>query len=127
MTATDVRPRILPAPGMLTDQGRVLSVAEGRAMVWSPGAGVNEVAAAGLAADLTDRATYLLALEEVARRTGLDPADGFIFYLSDDSPHGGSAWILEGREEVRTRDPDTTDPVESLRRALDETAPAPSE
>lgn len=117
------RPRVAPSPGMLTDQGRVLAITDGRATVWSSERGVGELPVEELSVDLRDRATYLLCLDELARRTGLDPKDGFLWYLSGDSPFGGSAWVLEGQDEVRTRDADTTDPVESLHRALEETYP----
>ena len=121
--ATLPRPKVAPEPGMMTDRGRVLAVEGARATVWSPDGGVAEAALDDLAVDLTDRATFLLCLDELGRRTGLETQDGFLWYLSGDSPFGGGAWVLEGQDETRTRDADTDDPVESLRRALDETAP----
>jgi hypothetical protein len=108
---------------MLTDRGRIVSVAEDKVQVCD-GDAVSEVDAAGLVLDLEDRATFLLGLDALAVRTGLDPATGFLWYLSEPGAFGSeSAWVLEGSDEVRTRDADTRDPREALARALTETAP----
>lgn len=107
----------MPLPlqvGMLTQHGRIVQIDE-VVTVWA--GDTRAYAADELEPDLGDHVTYLLALEEVARRTELDVTKGFLWYLEPDS----GQWILEGSEETRVRDGDTEDPVEALRRALDET------
>jgi hypothetical protein len=110
------------APGMLTDQGRVIDVTGDKVRVC--GDACAEVDGADLVLELQDKATYLLCLDLLAVRTGLDPSTGFLWYLSEAGAFGSDpAWVLEGSDEVRTRDADTTDPREALAHALVETAP----
>jgi hypothetical protein len=105
-------------PGMLTDLGRVVSVDEDQVQVAADGE-LRAVPVAEPIPDLDDLATWLLCLGVLASRTGLEPGAGFLFYLSDDA--GDRAWVLEGADEVRTRDADTEDPKLALARALAET------
>jgi len=108
---------------MLTDRGRIVEVTPGGVRVCHEGA-CSEIDAGDLVLDLDDRATFLLCLYALAVRTGLDPSAGFLWYLSEAGTYGSEpAWVLEGSDEVRTRDGDTDDPRESLARALHETAP----
>ena len=116
-------PPVEPAPGMLTDRGRIIEVTGDRIRVCLEGA-CSEIDAGGFVLDLEDRATFLLCLDALAVRTGLDTAAGFLWYLSDPGTYGSErAWVLEATDEVRTRDGDTDDPREALVRALEETAP----
>lgn len=105
-------------PGMQTDHGRVVAVGEETATVFD-GTGLVEVDASVPLPNLEDPATYWVCLGFLCGRTGLDPQDGFLWYLSDD---GDACWVLEGTDEVRTRDADTDDPLLSLARGLVETA-----
>jgi hypothetical protein len=47
-----------------------------------------------------------------------------LWYLSDD---GDRVWVLEGTDEVRTRQADTDDPLLALARALVETNQPPED
>ncbi|MBW1880435.1 MAG: hypothetical protein JRJ84_18920 [Deltaproteobacteria bacterium] len=108
---------------MLTDRGRVIEVTADKVRVCL-GAACSQIDTGDLVLDLEDRATFLLCLDALAVRTGLDPSTGFLFYLSEAGAFGSEpAWVLEGNDEVRTRDADTRDPKEALARALVETAP----
>jgi hypothetical protein len=108
---------------MLTDRGRIIAVADDKVQVCHDDA-CSEVDMAGLVLDLEDKATFLLCLDALAVRTGLDPSAGFLWYVSDPGAFGSEpAWVLEGSDEVRTREADTRDPREALARALTETAP----
>jgi hypothetical protein len=113
-----------PAPfaaGMLTERGRVIAI-EGDTLVVATETGVERVPGAGLALDLDDEATYLLALSALGERTGLDPSGGLLWHLSDeDMLSGARQWVLEDAEEVRMRDGDTEDPRVALARGLEET------
>ena len=73
--------------------------------------------------ELRDRATFLLCLDQLATRTGLDPSAGLLWYLNDDLLGDDPVWVLEDRDETRTRDGDTPDPAVALARALHETHP----
>jgi len=74
-------------PGMLLDDGsRVVAEGEARCTL------LDGVTYTG-DADLTDRATFLLALDELARRVGLDPAGGCIWDRSD-AELDGPGWVL---------------------------------
>ncbi len=114
------RARVPLVPGMRTDLGRVLEVDGGVARVWCDGA-VREIDAGQALPDLDDPATRWLCLGILCERTGLDPQTGALWYRSAD---GDDAWVLEGTDEVRTRDGDTDDPRLALARALAETAGA---
>ena len=107
------------AEGMLTDRGRIVSIGPTRV---ASGDTVSEADLDGASIDLSDRATFWLALDIVARRTGLDTRAGLLWSLQDD-PFGDEnlAWVLESDEESRTRPHDTDDPLESLAKALEET------
>ncbi len=111
-------------PGMLAEGGRVVVALDGRVTLYGEDGALTEVTEAGLTIDLLDRATFWLALDTLARRTGLDPSLGLLWQLQDDPFSEGFAWVLESADEVRTRDGDTEDPLESLSRALVETAKA---
>ena len=102
---------------MATDCGRVLSVGDETVTVWDGEA--REVPLNLPIPDLEDASTYLICLGFLCSRTGLDPSRGCLFYLNED---GDEAWVLEGTDEVRTRDADTDDPLLALARGLAETA-----
>lgn len=117
--------RITPsefAPGMLTAQGRVLKVVDGKARVAGVDGTLDEIDVSDVMIDLSDRATFWLALDIVAARTGLDASAGLLWSLQDDPFGDDLAWVLESVEESRTRAHDTDDPVESLANALVDTA-----
>jgi len=110
-------------PGMLTPQGRVLAADGSAVLVCTEDGHTEHLDDDGLQVDLDDRATFWMCLDIVARRTELDATSGLLWQLQDD-PFGEEAvaWVLEAADEVRTRDGDTEDPLESLARALAETA-----
>jgi hypothetical protein len=105
--------------GMATAQGRVLEVSDAGVVVFSKGSASVDPAPV---ADLEDRATTLLLLEQVAKRTGLDATGGLLWYVQTDEVD--DVWVLEGAWETRHRDGDTLDPQVALLRALAETAAA---
>ncbi len=105
--------------GMDTDLGRVVSVAEDQVLLWANGTATAHDPLVPVA-NLRDPATYLMGLAILAARTGLEPGSGVLWYLNDEED-GDAAWVLEGPDEVRTRDADTTDPYLSLARGLFET------
>jgi len=112
-------------PGMATDLGRVLAVDETSVTLWD-GEAVIGVDAALPIPDIEDAPSFLCCLAMLCARTGLDPSFGALWYRSGDDD-GGTVWVLEGNDEVRTRDGDTEDPLLSLARALIETAGDASE
>jgi hypothetical protein len=107
------------AAGMLSERGRILELEGDRARAWN--GELTEFALAGVRIDLSDPATFWLALDIVARRTGLDPTAGLLWSLQDDPFGDDLAWVLESVEESRTRPHDTDDPLEALARALTDT------
>lgn len=109
------------AAGMLTDRGRVLEVTGDSARVATV-EGVSDVPLTDLSVDLSDRATWWLTLDVVATRTGLDATAGLLWSVQDDPMGDELAWVLESSEESRSRPHDTDDPVDSLARALTDTA-----
>jgi len=76
--------------------------------------------------DLTDRATFLLALDDLAKRVGLNPAGGVLWFMSDQT----GFWVLQEDPEQCSggwrefEDIDTDDPLAALRAALETTEPA---
>lgn len=108
-------------PGMATTEGRVVELGDGLAILRPDGTTVAEVPdPVGL--DLSDRATFWLALETVALRTGLDPSGGLLWTLEQDPMDDGLVWVLEAADETRTREGDTDDPEQALANALVDTA-----
>ena len=105
--------------GMDTDLGRVVLVTEEAVLCWQDGATSRHDPFVPVA-NLHDPATYLMGLAILAARTGLEPGAGVLWYLNDEDD-GDAAWVLEGTDEVRTRDADTPDPYLSLARGLSET------
>ena len=112
-----VRADVPLVEGMSTDHGRVIEAGEEQVIVAGK-AGLTSVPVHLPIPDLEDLTTWLLCLAVLASRTGLAPGSGVLWYLSDDGDH---AWVLEGTDEVRTRQADTDDPLLALARALVET------
>jgi len=79
--------------------------------------------------DLTDRATFLLALDELARRVGLDPTGGVLAHIEDDRTVEECLWRAPVRWRLMLDDgidqwstaADTDDPLVALRVALEAT------
>jgi len=117
--------RIAPTefqPGMLTDFGRVLEVYDEGIRV-ATAEGVSDLLFEGVSIDVSDRATWWLALDVVAARTGLDSGAGLLWSLQEDGADDGLAWVLESDEESRSRAHDTDDSAEALAHALADTEP----
>ncbi|NCG19928.1 MAG: hypothetical protein GWP91_13040 [Rhodobacterales bacterium] len=105
--------------GMDTHLGRVVQVSEEAVLCWLDGATTSHDPLIPIA-NLRDPATYFMGLAVLAARTGLEPGLGMLWYLNDEDD-GDQAWVLEGTDEVRTRDADTHDQYLSLARGLFET------
>jgi len=72
----------------------------------------------GLVPDLHDRATFLLAKDQLAERVGLDPAGGVLW----DRMQSGRWMLLDTRGRSRSfYGIDTDDPIAALRAALEAT------
>ena len=108
--------------GMLVEGGRVVCVTASTAIVWDQlKKETKSVELEELEPIVSDRVTQLLLLDQLALRTGLDPSQGLLWYLSPTSDGDEPVWVLEDTEEVRHRPGDTTDPAEALKRAMVET------
>jgi len=122
-------------PGMLTTDGRVRAATDdGRVTVIDDDGCRTTGQAEAFKVVFTDRATYHLAKDELAKRVGLDPADGVLWYraardatiMSASGNTERSFWLLQTDphgflEGTRRFDIDTDDPIVALQAALDAT------
>jgi len=105
-------------PGMLLEGGgRVLDVVDDMMYLGRPGNPTCCTVEDAPPPDLTDRATFLLALDELARRCGLDPTGGVLWYRTAD---GWWLEIWDGGLQC-CGGADTNDPLIALRAALEAT------
>jgi len=79
--------------------------------------------------DLTDRATFLLALDDLAKRVGLDLTGGVLWLRIPlppipYDPVDRSVWVLDNGRGAQSFPIATDDPVAALRAALETTEPA---
>jgi len=120
-------------PGMLDGARNARAVPNGEAVCWFTPRETDDIELGAL--KLTDRATFLLALDELARRVGLDPAGGVVW-----TRMSNGWWVLDPgnlvkhvhfftpsgqRHTQRSVVPgvDTDDPTAALRAALEATEP----